>query len=271
MFEAILTALGARRSGIGWHGRCPVCSPRRPCLGLWIGADGALMCKCHRSGCQWRKIAAAIGTTAVDWYPEHLRKGKLMPTKAPERRIAAKYDYLTADGRLRYQVVRFEPKGFSQRRPDPAGGWIWDMTGVDPLPYRLDLLIAHDAWPVVIVEGEKDVDLLTSLKGKWVATTNHGGAGKWSWDLVRWFAHRRVVIIPDSDEQGRRHAFDVAGKLLRAPVEAIRIVNLPIGFKDVSEYLAGVPAEKRARAFVNLVRRQGDEPNVECKFEEQWA
>ena len=270
MFDQILAALGARRSGIGWHGQCPVCSPRRPCLGLWIGADGALMCRCHRSGCSWRKIAAAIGTTAVDWYPEHLRKGRAV-TKAPERRIVAKYDYLTADGRLRYQVVRFEPKAFSQRRPDPAGGWIWDMSGVEPLPYHLPQLLAHDDWPVVIVEGEKDADLLISLGGKWVATTSHGGAGKFAWDLVRWFAHRRVVIIPDSDEAGRRHAFDVTGKLMRAPVGAVRMVHLPIGFKDVSEFLANVPQASRARAFANLVRRPADEPVVECKVEQQWA
>ena len=42
----------------------------------------------------------------------------------PKGRVVATYDYTDADGKLLYQVLRYEPKAFSQRRPDGNGGWI---------------------------------------------------------------------------------------------------------------------------------------------------
>ena len=38
--------------------------------------------------------------------------------------IAAIYDYSDATGRLVFQVVRFDPKDFRQRRPNGNGGWL---------------------------------------------------------------------------------------------------------------------------------------------------
>lgn len=55
-----------------------------------------------------------------------------------------------------FQVVRFQPKDFRQRRSDGNGGWIWNMQGVRRVLYRLDRLKGREA--EVIVEGEKDVD-----------------------------------------------------------------------------------------------------------------
>ena len=49
----------------------------------------------------------------------------------PKGRIVATYDYTDADGKLLYQVVRYEPKDFRQRRPDGNGGWTGSsMSGV---------------------------------------------------------------------------------------------------------------------------------------------
>ena len=36
-----------------------------------------------------------------------------------------------------FQVVRFAPKDFRQRRPDGNGGWIWNLNGIERVPYRL--------------------------------------------------------------------------------------------------------------------------------------
>ena len=40
--------------------------------------------------------------------------------------IEATYDYRDEAGRLTYQVVRYPPKDFRQRRPDGSGGWVWE-------------------------------------------------------------------------------------------------------------------------------------------------
>ena len=39
-----------------------------------------------------------------------------------EKRLAARYPYSDEHGTLLYEVVRFEPKSFAQRRPDGRGG-----------------------------------------------------------------------------------------------------------------------------------------------------
>jgi hypothetical protein len=97
----------------------------------------------------------------------------------PRREPAATYDYADEGGELLSQVVRYEPRGFRQRRPDGRGGWIWNLQGVRRVPYRLpELLEALGAEQTIfIAEGEKDVDNLHRLGAP--ATCNLGGAGKW--------------------------------------------------------------------------------------------
>src|SRR6185503_13089018 len=111
-----------------------------------------------------------------------------------EDRIVAEYDYLNEDGRLLFQVVRLFPKDFRQRRPDGAGGWIWDLNGFARVLYKLpELLTADRSEPVYIVEGEKDTNRLTALGI--VATTAPMGAGKWLKHYGGWLRGRRVILV----------------------------------------------------------------------------
>ena len=131
--------------------------------------------------------------------------------------IIATYDYVDADGRLLFQVCRVggDRKSFRQRRPNGRGGWTWNLDGVAPVLYRLPELVQVDrSRPVYVVEGEKDVDNLLAIGV--VATTNPGGAGKWRSEYSAVLADRCVVIIPDNDDAGRRHAEAVARSLWEA-------------------------------------------------------
>src|SRR5215207_9540269 len=67
------------------------------------------------------------------------------------REIEKTYDYRDPDGKLLFQVVRYLPKGFSQRRPDGVGGWIWNLEGVKRVLYRLPGLLAADEQETVYV------------------------------------------------------------------------------------------------------------------------
>ena len=165
----------------------------------------------------------------------------LQPEGNGKPRIVATYDYTDENGRLLFQVVRKEPgkngraKDFLQRRPKPGGGWIWNVQGIEPVPYRLpDLLAADASQPVVIVEGEKDADALAAVGV--IATTNHGGAGKWTAAHAKYLAGRRAVIVPDADEPGEKHAHGVAASL-QGIAASVRLIRLPTG-KDASEWLA---------------------------------
>jgi len=92
------------------------------------------------------------------------------------KNIAATYNYKDEQGNLLYQVVRFNPKGFSQRRPDGDNDWIWNLKDISPVLYHLPELI-RSTNPVLIVEGEKDVENLKRMG--FTATTSPMGAGKW--------------------------------------------------------------------------------------------
>jgi hypothetical protein len=144
------------------------------------------------------------------------------------------YDYRDESRTLLYQVVRFEPKDFRQRRPDDSGGWIWSTKGLRPLLYHRDKLQGRET--VVIAEGEKDVDRLWSLGLS--ATCNAGGAGKWKPTHTQQLIAagvKRVVVIPDGDDPGLQHAEAVARSCASASL-IVRIVALPPPAKDATEY-----------------------------------
>jgi hypothetical protein len=64
-----------------------------------------------------------------------LRREGLLATPQPQPRIVKTYGYCDENGTLLFQVVRFEPKGFRQRRPDGRGGWIWNLQDTRRVPY----------------------------------------------------------------------------------------------------------------------------------------
>lgn len=172
------------------------------------------------------------------------RPALVKPKVVPKPKIDTTYAYKDERGRLLFEVVRFEPKDFRQRKPDGKGGWLWSVKDVRQVPYHLpQLLEAKPDQPVFIVEGEKDVLRLESLG--LIATCNAGGAGKWPDELSKHFSDRRVVILPDNDEPGRKHADKVAHALNMANAD-VRVLLLP-GLPpkgDVSDWLdAGGTAE----------------------------
>jgi uncharacterized protein DUF5906 len=140
------------------------------------------------------------------------------------------FDYPGPDGALLYQVEREDLPGggkkIRQRRPDGNGGWIWNLAGVTPVPYRLPELLETRASgrTVVIVEGEAKVDLLRSWNVP--ATCNSGGAGKWKGQHSAYLRGADVVFLPDNDEPGRQHASTVASSLKEAGA-SVRVLDLP--------------------------------------------
>ena len=179
---------------------------------------------------------------------DRLRETGIMPPRdgqKPSSRIVAKYDYRDEEGRLLYQVCRWADKAFPQRRKGHNGKWIWGLGDTRRVPYRLPELLAADPgeW-VLIPEGEKDADNLARLG--LVATTNSGGAGKWRDELSLHLKGRKVAILPDNDDPGRRHAQQVAESLATyaSLVKVVELPGLPPG-GDVSDWLdAGHTAEE---------------------------
>ncbi len=227
---------GHRRSGKGWIARCPAHEDTKPSLSVAEGQDGRVLLTCH-AGCSLGAICTAMGLKVADLHPS---KDTIRPPsngKMANRREVAAYDYRDENGALLYQVVRFEPKHFAQRRPDGNGGWVWNLKGVRRVLYRLPELLAVDSksW-VFVVEGEKDADRLAAFG--LIATTNPGGAGNWSKADSSPLHGKRVVVLRDNDVTGATHQDDVARDLFGKSAE-VRIVELPgLPTKgDVSDWL----------------------------------
>lgn len=151
--------------------------------------------------------------------------------------MARSYDYYNEDGELAYQVMRFEPKTFRQRRPDGNGGWINSIKDVEPLPFNLLAIIANPTAPIFVVEGEKCAEALIDLG--LVATTNSGGSKNWKPELARHFAGRNVIVLPDNDEAGQAHADTVIAALhpVASKIKRLDLPDLPPK-GDVADWLA---------------------------------
>jgi putative DNA primase/helicase len=219
--DSILARLrGVRRNGGGWMARCPSHEDRNPSLSISVN-DGTILLHCH-AGCSKEAVFAALKIAPRDLFSD-AGKG------APE--IVEAYDYLDEKFVLLYQVVRYEPKGFRQRRPDGNGGWHWNLSGVRRVLYRLPEALAEQS--LLVCEGEKDCETARALG--FVATCNAGGAGKWRAEYSEHLRGKEITIIADADESGRKHAQQVAESLyLRA--ESVKVLELP-NAKDLSEWV----------------------------------
>ena len=209
-----------------WLARCPAHEDRHPSLSIGTGEDGRILLKCH-ADCTTSDILAAMNLTERDLFTESkLQSGN---------RIEATYDYQDAQGNLLYQVIRYADKKFKQQRPGANGRWINQVKGLPRVLYRLPQVLSANPndW-IFVVEGEKDVDNL--FKQGLIATTNSGGAGKWSHlsdDSALY--NRRVVIIPDKDQAGYQHANDVCQRL-NGEAKELRYLVLDGSGKDVTNW-----------------------------------
>lgn len=170
-----------------------------------------------------------------------LRQEGLLPPleeRSSQKGLETEYIYKQADGTPYLKVTRVgygSGKRFYQSRWDVAGWRKGAPTG-PKIPYRLPEMLGavHDT--VFFVEGEKDADNLA--RRGFVATTCPAGANGWSRDLVPYFKDKKVFVLPDNDEPGRRYAEQVATDL-HGVAESVRVCPLPgLAEKgDVSDWL----------------------------------
>lgn len=190
----------------------------------------------HEAGCGGgvldlvRNCQRLVDGEAVRWLEEQ----GFIPEREQRRKvIVAIYDYLDEQATRLSQVVRYDPKDFRQRSPDCAGEWKWNTKGVRQVLYRLPALITAviEGRIVYVAEGERGVHALEAIG--LVGTCSPGGAGKWRGEYSGALRGADVIILPDNDEVGRRHAQQVT-TALRGVARRVRVLPLP----DLPEKLA---------------------------------
>lgn len=245
--------------------RCPAHPDSKPSLSVNRGQDKVLI-KCQRD-CPTSNILDVLGLprSALFDQPAH-RNGNGNGKSV----IQCSYPYVDEDGRLLFEVVRYYPKGFRQRRPDGNGGWIWKLGDVRRVLYRLPEVRAAIAAGrrIWVVEGEKDVEAVEAA-GE-VATCNPGGADKWRPEFTEQIEGAyEVIIVADKDENqaGYRHAIRVAHDL-RDRVGSVTVVEAAHG-KDAAEHLG---AGRTIDEFVPVIHEFVpviDEPKDQAPAEDQ--
>jgi len=133
---------GVRRVGDGWIARCPAHEDHNPSLSI-REENGRVLLHCH-AGCSIERVLEAVGLKIANLFNNCCK---------PE---IDTYDYCDELGTLLYQVVRYVPKDFRQRRPDGNGGWIPNLEGVRRVLYRLSEVLKAKC--VLVAEGEKDCE-----------------------------------------------------------------------------------------------------------------
>jgi len=231
----VLSRLNGVKGGDGqWSARCPCRNDdNNPSLSI-AEENGRILMHCHRgSGCDVFKICESIGVKVGDIMPDDPKP------KGGGLTQVATYDYINEDGELLFQKVRYldenGKKTFRQRRPKSSGGWEYDLNGTPKILYNLPQVLRAkaDKIPILVVEGEKDVDTLSQLGV--VATTMPGGAGKWLDIHTEALAGALVDVIADNDEVGREHASSVATALANAGCDVATFV-CPNN-KDITDHL----------------------------------
>lgn len=214
-----------------WEALCPAHEDNKPSLSVTETADRILV-NCH-AGCSVEAVVDAVGLTLADLFTTNGPKG-------PE--IVAAYDYTDENNNVLFQVVRYMPKGFKQRRPDGAGGWVWNLHGVRRVLYRLPQLRTAIAAgePIHLPEGEKDVLSVVAAGGS--GTCSPGGAGTesnhygWRSEYTEALRGAHVVVVADRDKAGYAHARAVASAL-QGVATRVELVEPLVG-KDVTDHLA---------------------------------
>jgi len=227
--DVVLGRLGASKPG---NCRCPAHEDRLASLSVSVNEADTVLLRCH-AGCTIEAVMSSLGLPmSALFVPRDARDDRRQGVRS---KIVATYDYTDADGKMIYQVVRFDPKDFRQRRRD-GDRWIWNIKGCQPVLFRLPQVLEaiEQDCNIYLAEGERDV-LALEAAGM-VATTNAMGAGKWRDEYTTTLAGSTVIVIADADDPGRRHAAKVAAALRGASCH-VSVMDPAPGFKDAAEHL----------------------------------
>jgi len=145
-----------RKTQQGHVAKCPAHEDKTASLSISEGNDGKILVKCF-AGCTLPSIVSSLGLIVRDLYNDQERESAqpYRRINAPEKKqpdpeasepktkysIEREYSYTDVFGNEVYQALRLIPKSFRQRHR-VNGNWVWTMTGVERVLYRLPYVTA---------------------------------------------------------------------------------------------------------------------------------
>jgi hypothetical protein len=236
---------GVKRQSDGQYmARCPAHDDRKQSLSVGQGQKGIVL-KCQ-AGCDTGNVLACLGLKASDLFDDE---------KPQERaQIVAIYDYRGDNGELIAQKLRRSDKSFSWRRPDSAGGWIYNRKGV---PHRL-YVSGELSGAVCVCEGEKDADNLHKLGFNAASGADGAGTGKWRKEYTEQLRGCSVCVFQDNDDVGREYAKETANALIGV-ASSVQLLDLSATWPeipehgDVSDMIARFGADEACTRITSLI------------------
>ena len=213
----------SKKSAGEWTACCPAHNDKNPSLSIKDGDKDEPILFCH-AGCEFQEIIKHIKNwpdkqTGHFDHPSQQHNPFATNYFNPRR-----YIYRDETGTAKYMVERAyngSGKTFKQYTLDKNYNAKPGIKDTLRLPYQLKYFKDQDF--VYICEGEQSVDAL--LRYGYPATCNSGGANNWDTNLNQYFKDKNVIIIPDNDKAGHKHALNVASQLHKT-AKQITIANV---------------------------------------------
>jgi putative DNA primase/helicase len=196
----------------------------RNLLDLWMAGRKVDFKTALHEAAEWLGVPLSSKTKSKRTFPT--LEEAIADQESYLKMVATRRDWYNA----RFVVVRFDPeKGKKVFRPFHLSndGWIVkDPAGKLPL-FNCEELRKRPAEEVYLVEGEKCVCALRDQLGLLAITSAHGAESVHKTDWAP-LAGRKVVALPDADDEGERYASKAANALLNLKQPAtVKIVQLP--------------------------------------------
>lgn len=206
------------------HCICPCHDDNKPSLDIALG-NIKVVGDC-KAGCKHSDIANKIGVPQEQWYYDYYdkkqdgfnsfqykEKWKMYIESREKRKIEAVYPYVSINGGYAFHKIRLEGKKILYGRLENERFSYGLQRSKPRKSYRAiygDLNAIQKAIkcgkPVLIPEGEKDVDTLK--KHGFVAFT-YGGVNDWQSEFAELVNGAMVIILADNDKPG----IDIANRI----------------------------------------------------------
>ena len=230
-----VTTLKRSPKGDGWDVICPFHADTKPSMKVWD--NGGWHCLGCGAGGTLVLLSEMLDGVQPNSHSNQSSKQRSVSRKSGNWKDlgvpTVEYIYHDELGQPLFKVVRFVPKAFLQARWTRSG-WQWGLRGTRRVLYNLEKITKYPQATVVMVEGEKDADLLT--RHGILATTCPMGAGKWRGEYGESLRDRTVILIPDNDDVGVTHMMAIQAYLTKNEIADARLVRIPDEYKDVSEW-----------------------------------
>lgn len=231
-----------------YSARCP-CKDhddKNPSLSVSNSNDGKILLYCH-AGCSLDNICDELGITPSQLFGE----------KTHSKEDEQCFLYTDEIGNPLYRKKKKNSVSYFFEKYE-HGRWLSGLKDVRRVLYNLPEVITakKERRPVIIVEGEKDVETLRRYGH--VATTNDTGGGKNKWKKHHSEALKGadVLLFYDYDNTGVEHRDNII-KQLEGYASSLKLVEIP-GFeivsksgKDISDWLKEGHAEENLKKIIH--------------------